>query len=211
LNTRLILLRHGETHSNLNLIYQGQGDSPLTELGVTEAKQLAEALKDEKLAGVYSSTLSRSYETARIVAEKHKLEVIKIPELTERSYGVFEGLTFKEVKQKFAANYKEWLANPSRADIPKSESLDDLQKRGVAAIERILAAHQHQTVCVVGHGAINRAILFHYMNLSLNNFWRIKQDNCCINIVEFDLHPMVTLLNSTWFLGEKRVSKVGIY
>lgn len=211
MNTRLILLRHGETHSNLNLIYQGQGDSPLTELGVAEAKQLAEALRGEKFAGVYSSTLSRSHDTARIVAEKHKLEVIQIPELIERFYGVFEGLTFEDVKKKFPKDYKEWLAHPYQAKIPKSEPLDDLQKRGVAAIERILAAHQHQTVCVVGHGALNRAILFHYMNLSLENFWRIKQDNCCINIVEFDLHPMVTLLNSTWFLGEKRVSKVGIY
>jgi broad specificity phosphatase PhoE len=211
LNTRLILLRHGETQSNLNLIYQGQGDSPLTELGILEAQQLSEALRGEKLAGIYSSTLSRSFETARIVAEKHKLEVVKIPELIERFYGVFEGLTFEEVKKKYPKDYKEWLTHPYRAQIPKSEPLDDLQKRGVAAIERILAAHQHQTVCVVGHGAVNRAILFHYMNLALDNFWRVKQDNCCVNIIEFDLHPMVTLLNSTWFLGEKRVSKVGIY
>jgi len=86
-----------------------------------------------------------------------------------------------------------------------------MQERGVSAIEKLIAKHPGQTICVVGHGGINRCILFHYMNLWLDNFWRIRQDNCCINIIEFDSHPMVALLNSTWFLGERRISKVGIY
>jgi len=88
--TRLFLLRHGETQANLNQIYQGRGDSPLSELGIEESKQMAEALKGEPFSAVYSSNLSRSFKTAQIIAEKHKLEVVKIPELAERNYGVFE-------------------------------------------------------------------------------------------------------------------------
>ncbi len=204
-------MRHGETLANINLIYQGQGDSELSELGINESRQLAEALKTESFSGIYSSALSRSYETAGIIAEYHKLEVIKIPELAERNYGIFEGLSFNDIKQKYSEIYRTWIQHPDKAIIEGAETLEELQKRGVEAVSKILNKHKEQTILIVGHGGINRCILFYYMNLGLDNFWRIKQDNCCINIIEFDHHPMVTLLNSTWFLGEKRISRVGIY
>jgi probable phosphoglycerate mutase len=209
--TRLFLLRHGETLANIELIYQGQGDSPLSELGVAESELLAKALENEKFAGIYSSTLARSSETANIIAKQSDLNIVKIPELAERYYGVFEGLTFESIKEKYPDIYQLWLTNPDKAIIKDAETLEELQRRGVKAVSNILKKHKGETICIVGHGAINRTILFHYMNLGLDNFWRIKQDNCCINIIEFDKHPMVTLLNSTYFLGEKRVSKISIY
>ncbi len=209
--TRLFLLRHGETISNINSIYQGQGDSPLSELGLKEAELLAGALKTEKFSAIYSSTLKRSNDTANMIAKHHKIEAIKIPGLIERHYGDFEGLSYKEIKTKFPDLYDLWLKHPDKAIIENAETLEQLQTRGVKAISEIINKHQGQTICTVGHGGLNRAILFHYMNLGLDNFWRIKQDNCCINIVEFDNHPIVTLLNSTWFLGEKRISKLEAY
>lgn len=211
MTTRLFLIRHGETLSNVEMIYQGQGDSPLSSLGVEETKQLAAALRSEKFAGIYCSTLLRSMETARIVGEPHSLAPLPLPGLIERFYGDFEGLKFTDIKQNYPEIYEVWLHHPDRAKIPQAESLEELQTRGVKAIEKIISEHKGKTVCVVGHGGINRTILFHYMNLGLDNFWRIKQDNCCVNIIEFDRHPIVTLLNSTWFLGEKRVSKIEIY
>ncbi|MBI5699265.1 histidine phosphatase family protein [Candidatus Saganbacteria bacterium] len=211
MTTRLILLRHGETLSNIEMIYQGQGDSPLSSLGVEEAGQLAGALSLEKFAGIYCSTLLRSMETARLVGEPHNLAPIPLPGLIERFYGDFEGLKFTDIKQNYPEIYETWLLHPDRAKIPKAETLLELQARGVKAIEKIISQHKGKTVCVVGHGGLNRTILFHYMNLGLDNFWRIRQDNCCVNIIEFDRHPIVTLLNSTWFLGEKRFSKMEIY
>jgi broad specificity phosphatase PhoE len=211
MTTRLFLLRHGETLSNVEMVYQGQGDSPLSSLGLEEAKQLAAALRSEKFSGIYCSTLLRSRETALLVGEHHKVTIIEVPELIERYYGAFEGLKFTDIKENYPEIYETWLHHPDRAKIPKAETLEELQARGVKAIEKIISQHKGKTVCVVGHGGINRTILFHYMNLGLDNFWRIKQDNCCVNILEFDRHPIVTLLNSTWFLGEKRVSKIEIY
>jgi broad specificity phosphatase PhoE len=209
--TKLFLIRHGETLANIEQRYQGQGDSPLSELGIDEAKDLAKALKSEGFAAVYSSTLIRSNETAKIIAEPHGSKVEKFPGMKERFYGVWEGLTFTEIKDRYPKIYGSWLENPDRTKIPKAEPLKDLQKRGVAAIEKLIKKHKGRTICVVGHGGINRTILFHYMKLDLNNFWRIKQDNCCINIIEFGKAPSVLLLNSTWFLGEKRMKGSGYY
>jgi len=211
LPTRLFLLRHGETLANIEQIYQGQGNSSLSELGVSEAKLLAEALKNENFSGIYSSTLSRSYDTASVVAGPHGIKVEKIPELIERHYGIFEGLSFKEIKKKHAELYETWINHPDKATIEGAETLEYLQERGMQAISALLEKHTGQTICVVGHGAINRTILFHYMNLGLDNFWRVRQDNCCINIIELGRHPMVTLLNSTWFLGDKKITNAAIY
>jgi len=211
MTSRLFLLRHGETLSNIDLIYQGMGDSSLSELGLKEGEMLARALQHEPFAGIYSSDLSRSVKTAEMIAKYHSKNIVKVPELRERSYGVFEGMKFQDIKAKYPGIYDTWLHHPDKAVIPGAETLEEIQKRGIQAIEEIMSKHKDQAICIVGHGGINRTILFHYMNLTLDNFWRIKQDNCCVNIIEFDRHPMVTLLNSTWFLGEKRVSKIGIY
>jgi len=211
MTTRLFLLRHGETEANIDQIYQGQGDSPLSELGRQEASELARALKSENFSAVYSSDLLRSHETASYVAEPHNIAAIKLEGIKERHYGIWEGLNFEEIKKKHSKIYRGWLEDPARTTIPEAETLEALQQRGVNTIEEIINKHQGQTVCVVGHGGINRVILFHYMNLDLNNFWRIKQDNCCINIIEFNKIPIVLLLNSTWFLGEKRMRGSGYY
>jgi broad specificity phosphatase PhoE len=211
MTTKLFLIRHGETHANIEQRYQGQGNSHLSELGLKEAEELSNALKGQQFSAVYSSDLIRSFDTACAIAKPHKLEPTKLPGLKERFYGEWEGLTFEEIKKKYPAVYSSWLVDPAKTVIPGAETLDVLQERGVRVIEQLVKKHDEQTICVVGHGGINRAILFHYMVLDLNNFWRIKQDNCCINIIEFGSIPSVMLLNSTWFLGEKRMRQTGYY
>ena len=209
--TRLFLLRHGETLANLEQRYQGQGQSDLSSQGIEEAKELAKFLAREKFAAVYSSILSRSYETACFIAKPHKLGVQQVEGLAERNYGVWEDMTFEEIKKKYPQMYQSWLMDPGRTKITRAESLKAVQRRGVGAIEKIVKANKGRTVCVVGHGGLNRTILFHYMHMDLNNFWRIRQDNCCINLIEFNRIPMITLLNSTVFLGEKRIKGSGYY
>lgn len=209
--TRLFLLRHGETLSNLEQKYQGQNESHLSELGTKQSIELAKYLSKEDFKAMYSSTLSRSYETAKMIAGPHGLNVTQVPDLIERNYGEWENMRFDEIKLKYPAIYESWLINPGKTVIPGAERLEDLQARGVKAIEHIIHTHRNQTVCVVGHGGMNRAVLFSFMHMDLNNFWRIKQDNCCINLIEIDKVPMIALLNSTAHLGETRIKGTGYY
>ncbi len=209
--TKIFLLRHGETQANIEQRYQGQGESHLSELGIEESEELSNFLAKEDFCSIYSSTLSRSYETAKLIARPHKLDVIKIDDLKERNYGIWENLKFDEIRKRFPDLYGSWLIDPGKTLIPDAETLESMQRRGVAAIESLIEKHCGKTFCVVGHGGMNRAILFHYMRIDMNNFWRIRQDNTCINIVEIDKAPIVTLLNSTSHLGEKRVKGTGYY
>jgi broad specificity phosphatase PhoE len=209
--TRLILLRHGETQANLEQRYQGQSESHLSELGLEESEELSRFLEKEDFCAIYSSTLSRSHETAKIIARPHNLEVIQIEDLKERNYGIWENMKFDDIRSKYPDVYGSWLIDPGKTVIPGAEPLELLQKRGVSAIESLIEKHSGKTFCVVGHGGINRAILFHYMHMDINNFWRIRQDNTCINIIEIDRSPIITLLNSTPHLGEKRIKGTGYY
>jgi broad specificity phosphatase PhoE len=209
--TKIFLLRHGETQANIEQRYQGQGESHLSELGLQESEELSGFLAREDFCAIYSSTLSRSYETARMIAKPHGLDVAKIDSLKERNYGIWENMKFDEIRKRFPDLYGSWLIDPGKTLIPDAETLEAMQRRGVAAIESLVEKHGGKTFCVVGHGGMNRAILFHYMRIDMNNFWRIRQDNTCINIIEIDKAPIVTLLNSTSHLGEKRVKGTGYY
>lgn len=195
MKTLLYILRHGETNSNVANIYQGQGNGDLSDEGLLQAEAVSSVFAGSKIDAFYSSTLDRSFVTAEIIAKPHNKKVTRVPSLKERYYGEWEGLSFEEITRKYPKLYDIWIKNPAKASIKGAEKLRDLQKRGVRAIEEILRKNGGKTVLVVGHGGINRTILFHYLGIDLNYFWRIRQNNCCVNLIEFDNFPKVVLLN----------------
>ena len=84
--SRIFLIRHGETSANSELRYQGQIDTPLNNLGLQQAKQLAQDLKNVPLSKIYTSDLKRAYTTAQIIAKPHHIKIKKFPKLRERNY-----------------------------------------------------------------------------------------------------------------------------
>lgn len=211
--TKIFLIRHGETESNSELRYKGQEESPLSKKGIAEAKALAKILRKVPFTAIYCSTLGRAVDTAKIISKfHHDLSPIAEEGLMERFYGDFENKTFTELKKEYPKLYKQWLHYPNQAPIPNAETLEQLQARGIKAVQKIIKKHAGKTICIVAHGGINRAILFHFLGLTLDNFFRIKQDNSCINIIEVDERgPMVALINSTAHLGERRINFEGRY
>src|ERR1044071_1547445 len=90
---RILLARHGETISNLEGRWQGQADSPLTERGLAQARELGRALADEPIAAIISSDLGRATATAHEVASFHRLEVVAEPRLREIDVGAWTRTT----------------------------------------------------------------------------------------------------------------------
>ena len=91
-----MLVRHGETDWNAEGRLQGQTDRPLSDFGRRQARQLAEELAGDQVEAIYSSDLSRARETAEIVAERLGLPVVLDPDLREKDWGTWEGLTAVE-------------------------------------------------------------------------------------------------------------------
>ena len=95
---RLLLARHGETVFNVTGRWQGQGNSPLTERGLAQARELGRALAQESIAAVYSSDLGRAVQTAREVAVPHGLDVQMEPRLREIDVGGWTGKNGDEIE-----------------------------------------------------------------------------------------------------------------
>ncbi len=196
--TELILVRHGETKWNDIGKFQGSKDVKLNQTGIRQAEILAERLSDLGLDKIYSSTLQRANETANIVASKHQLEVEKIAELKEINFGVWEGLCFAEIKQKYDFTLKDWLRSDVDTEVPGGESLLALKKRAVPALKDIVAKHQDEKILIVAHGGVNKVLLSQLLEMPLKNAWSIEQDNTAVNKINFyQEYLSVGLLNCT--------------
>lgn len=156
--TRILLARHGETEWNRLGRWQGHADPPLNDLGRRQAETLAEQLAGDTVSAVYSSDLRRARDTARIVAERIGVVVTEDRALREIDVGSWSGLTRDEVRERFPEGYARWLAGDIGHD---GETRDELARRVVPAVESIAHDHPDETVLVVSHGGVIRALRRH--------------------------------------------------
>lgn len=157
---KIILVRHGETDWNREQRYQGHKDIAMNDAGRTQARDIAARLESEKVEAIFSSDLSRTLETAAIIAEYHKLPIRIDSRFREMAFGEWEGLTFKEVYAKYPAEFREWCANTGAFRVPGGESVEDLLARVWPALLEISQCHRN-TVVVSTHGGVLRALLYH--------------------------------------------------
>jgi probable phosphoglycerate mutase len=152
--TRVLLIRHGETDWNLQTRLQGHTDIPLNATGRWQAGRLAEALHGEPLDAVYSSDLKRAWHTAQAVAQASGAPLVAEPQLRERGFGCFEGLTYAEVDSRWPEDARRWrLREPGFAPVG-GENLVQFHARCVEAAERLAAAHAGGSIALVAHGGV---------------------------------------------------------
>lgn len=153
--TTLLLARHGETDWNRDQRWQGHSDTPLNQLGREQARELAESL--DGIDAVYSSDLARSRETAEIVSERLGLEVQVDERLRERSFGAWEGLTMKEIEERFQDAHDRWRVGEGHG-ADDAEAFDAFAARVHSFLDDVLHRHPDQTVLVIAHGGSIRVI-----------------------------------------------------
>ena len=195
---RIFLLRHGQTDWNKDKIFRGRADVPLNEHGRREAEALARHLESVRVTACYSSPLSRAVETAEIASRTHSLRVNLDAGIIDIDYGKWQGLPDAEVSKKFAETYRRWHETPHRVRFPGGESLATVRKRSLASLDRIRSSHPDDIVYVVAHRVVTKVIMCAVLGLSNSAFWKIQQDNCAYNIIEFsDDDSIVVLMNDT--------------
>jgi broad specificity phosphatase PhoE len=202
---RVYLIRHGQTDWNCDQRVMGQLDIPLNEIGRAQARRTAEFLSHEKFSAVYSSDLSRAWETAQLIAQLHRLEVIPAPELREMTYGHWEGLTRQEVIARYPEEYAQRRENPSGFQPSGGESRQELYDRSTRKFEEIIAQHQHEPIALIAHGGSCRAIVSYVAGL--DGWGPFAIDNCSISIVdcEDDETRELYQVNCTYHLRELHI------
>ncbi|MEY4506520.1 MAG: hypothetical protein RL297_1098 [Pseudomonadota bacterium] len=157
--TRILAVRHGETPWNRETRIQGFTDIGLSELGQWQAQQLAQALREEPLAAIYASDLSRARDTAQAVADVQGHTVQTHPGLRERCFGQFEGHTWTEIETQWPEASQAWRQRvPDWAPPQGGESLIALSARVLHALNGIAEQHLGEQILVVVHGGVLDAL-----------------------------------------------------
>ena len=200
MSTKVILIRHGETDWSYQKRYCGFTDIDLNEKGRQQARRLLKRLSKEKIHKVYSSDMKRTLQFAKIVFKDLPAE--ELLDLREMNFGIFEGLTYKDIMEKYPKVYREWLGNPLDIIVPRGESLKTLVRRVRKALKRILSQNSDKKVAVFTHGGPIRVILCDILELDLKEVWKIEQELASISIIEFvEERGKVHLLNDISYLN----------
>jgi broad specificity phosphatase PhoE len=210
---RLLLVRHGETEWNRNGQFQGQIDVPLNENGKAQAQKAADFLKEVEIDAAVSSSMLRPKETAEIILQHHPQIELKLHDgLREISHGLWEGKFEAEIEQEFPGMLTQWQQSPETVQMPEGENLQDVWRRAIAAWRQVVeAAEPNTTTLVVGHDAINKAILCHLFGLGPEHFWNFKQGNGAITVIDYpkgaDGPPVLEASNITSHFGSGVLDK----
>jgi ribonuclease H / adenosylcobalamin/alpha-ribazole phosphatase len=149
--TTTLLLRHGQTALSIERRFAGRGDIPLTDVGLEQAAAAAARLaRRGNIDLVLTSPLQRTRQTASAVAKAAGVPIAEDIDLAETDFGSWEGLSFAEVMARWPDEMAAWMADADAAP-PGGESFAAVAVRVNAALDRLLAAYQGQTVVVVSH------------------------------------------------------------
>jgi len=198
--TKIMLIRHGDTDWNVEEIFRGRVDIELNETGIKQAELLAKHLSDEKIVAIYSSPLKRALRTAEIITGSRNVDVTPTPELIDFDYGEWQGLSHSMVKERYPKLYNDWMSNPQVVRMPKGENLDDVKRRTISLVDRLIAEHEG-TIALVSHRVIHKVLICALLGLDNSRFWNIRLDTCGITTFTCDDNGFVLVRhNDTSFL-----------
>jgi probable phosphoglycerate mutase len=179
--TRICLIRHGETAWNAELRIQGHRDLPLNETGLAQAAALAKRLTGQHFDAIYSSDLLRAQQTARQFAAAQGLPLRLEPELRERNFGCCEGKTHEEIQADDAVVAQMLTARQPDYVLPGGESLRQHLDRITACLSRLARQHAGQTLAVVSHGGVLDLIYRRVHDVPMENPRDFPLPNASIN------------------------------
>jgi probable phosphomutase (TIGR03848 family) len=192
----IVLVRHATTASTGKRL-GGWTDTPLDARGTEQARRAAERLAELPLTAVYSSPLERTQQTARMLAKVHGLRVRTRREIGEVDYGEWTDQALGHLRRRNA--WKVIQQFPSRVQFPGGESIRAAQARAVEAIEALAAEHDDETIAVVSHADVIKAVVAHFLAMPLDAFQRLVVAPASVTILGLpqDGMPMLLRFNDT--------------
>ena len=177
-------MRHAETAWNAEGRVQGQLDVPLNETGLVQARAVASVLGNEPFAAIYSSDLIRVQQTAAPAATRLGLEVFLDERLRERHYGVFQGMTYAEAKERIPEGYARFRAKDPEYDFGSGESLRRFNDRALLFIREVVQRHEGEDLLLFTHGGVLEMVYRHATGRGLSTPRDFEIPNAALNRVE---------------------------
>jgi broad specificity phosphatase PhoE len=203
MTTTVLLVRHGQTNTNISSFYTNWFAEDLNETGYAQSRRLASRLAKLPIASVYTSPLRRAYTTAAILAAPHKLELKVLDDLIEIRPGDWEGLHIDEIKRRWPELWQQSRIDPSDLTIPNGESFEQVTERGVRAFRTVVGANQGRQVLIVTHDIIVRVLVAHVLRVSNSIYRKLEVNNASLSVVRVvNGNPCLITLNDTSHLEE---------
>ncbi len=181
---KLCMVRHGETAWNAEGRVQGQLDIPLSDAGHAQARALAQALAGERFDVLYSSDLARVRQTAQPLASLLGQEPVLSEKLRERHYGIFQGMTYAEAKERMPADHARFKNKDPDYDFQTGESLLAFSARVMTFIQELLEKEKGRNVLVFTHGGVLEILYRHATKRGLSTPRDFEIPNAALNRLE---------------------------
>jgi broad specificity phosphatase PhoE len=195
-STELVLVRHGETQSNLEQLLHGRTDVPLTPLGEWQARRVAHRVQQiGGASGLYSSPLLRAHATALRISELIGIDPVLLADLTEYHFGDFEGYSLARVQE---AHPELFLRAIDTSDIdfrfPNGESRREFNLRVKAAFDQLVEQNVGQRIVVVAHGGVIASAVAQFTGGNPNDWAKYLVQNCSVTHLELNGDPVARLI-----------------
>lgn len=203
--TTTLLVRHGQTELSIERRFAGRDDTALTKEGVRQAGLVARRLATAGVDVIVTSPLQRARKTAEVIAEATGAPMVVDEDLVEADFGLWQGLTFAEADNAWPADLAAWLSSPDAAP-PGGESFAKVALRVLAALDRLIEQHRHETAVVVSHVTPIKTLICRALLAPPQAMFRINLDVAALSRVDFfdDGSAVVRSLNDTEHLRQQR-------
>lgn len=201
---KIFLVRHGETKWNLEMRFQGRENIALNENGIKQAGLLSQRLKNEKVRAVYSSPLSRAWETAKIIAVSHGLSPCAVEGLSEISFGSWEGKTYLEMDETEKDAVVRWMNNPEAVTISGGETFKQFRERVLKSYNEVINNNRKENFIIVTHGGVIKVLVAAILHIPFSHLGRLKLSLCSLTAILYDDYgnPYLDLFNDICHLQD---------
>lgn len=187
MKTVLIFVRHAEAEGNIKRVFHGWTDGKLTPKGHKQAQRVAERLKAIPVDVIYSSSLTRTMQTAEYIAKAKNLPIIRTDRLKEINGGDWEGRTWEELPLIWEHEYDTWENRPHMHKMPNGESMAEFQERLLGEVEYIVKNNQGKNICIVTHGTAIKSMMCRFHGCKLDEMVSIPwYDNTAVTLIEHE-------------------------
>ncbi len=182
----IYIIRHCETKANAEKKLQGHIDIDINEFGAKQLQALTERFKSIDLDAVFTSPLLRARKTAKAVAGDKNIPVNALESLIELNCGVYEGMPYAEIGEKFADFFDIWFNRPWDFAPENGEKMTDAYERIWQAVTDIVKSHKDQNVAIVSHGAIIRCLLCKALKNDITKLCELPfSENTAVSLIKF--------------------------
>ena len=183
----LVLVRHGFSEGNKTNTFTGHLDVPLCDIGFKQAELVSDyVLKNFKIDLIYSSPLSRAFNTVKNISEHFNVKTITDDRLKEIYGGKWEGMKFDDISTAYPEEHSNWKNDIGHTRCPEGETMGDVTERVKSFYNEILKENQGKTIVVCAHAGVIRATQCYMQNVDLYGMKDVPWvPNSSISVVDY--------------------------